>query len=189
MKTWFRVWAAWWVLGVVAGAFAREELLPLTEARAVSITVPDGFTYQAGVNSRGELAITLTDAKANVSLAVTFAPDAEGEFANARSRRERMHEEFKNYVEGSREKAMQFEELEPKVGGGTYCVFTDDKLLGKPVAEFPEGEYLHLTAGVKAWPGIVATWTLFSNDTNSEPYRAAMKTLRESVHEKPAPLR
>lgn len=83
---------------------------------------------------------------------------------------------------------MQFEELRPKVGAATYCVFTDAKLVGKPPGEYPPGEYLHVTAGVKAWPGIVATFTLFSNDTKSEAYQALLKVLRESVHEKPAPL-
>lgn len=175
-------------LGLSAVAPAREEMLPLTDARSISITVPDGFSYKAGVNARGLLAITLVHDRESINLAVTFEPDPEGEFRAERSRKEKMHAEFSSYVEGSIEQAMQFTELEPKVGAATCCVFTDPKLLGKPPAEYPEGEYLNLTAGVKAWPGIVASFTIFSNDTKSEAYQALMKVLRESVHEKPAPL-
>ena len=82
---------------------------------------------------------------------------------------------------------MQFEELEPRTGAGTYCVFTDANLIGK--AEVPAGEYLHLTAGLKAWPGVVAVFRLFSNETDSPEYQALMKTLRESLLERPVPLR
>lgn len=167
---------------------AREEIIRLSESRSISVTVPDGFNYKSGANARGELVVVLAEAKERFSLTVTFEPDPEGEFRNARARKERLHEEFKSYVEGSVEKAMQFEELQTMVGAATYCVFTDDKLVGKSKTEFPPGEYLHLTVGVKAWPGIVATFTLFSDDTDSEQYRALMKVLRESVHEKPAPL-
>lgn len=175
-------------LGLGAGLFAREEMLPLTETRAILITVPEGFTYKAGANSRQELGISLVDAKGQVSLTVAFKPDTEGEFKAERTRKERLHEEFNEYVGGSVEKGMQFEELQPKVGAGTYCVFTDAKLVGKPASEYPPGEYLHVTVGVKAWPGIVATFTLFSNDTKSEAHQALMKVMRESVHEKPPPL-
>lgn len=169
-----------------SGLVAREEVIMLSETRSISVAVPDGFNFKSGVNARGELAVSLVEAKEKLNLHVTFEPDPEGLFREARARKERLHEEFRSYVEGSVEKAMQFEELQTKVGTATYCVFTDDKLVGK--TDFPPGEYLNLTVGVKAWPGIVATFTLFSNDTSSESYRALLNVLRESVHEKPAPM-
>jgi hypothetical protein len=89
-------------------------------------------------------------------------------------------------VEGSVEKAMQFEELDPKVGAGTYCVFTDANLVGK--AKLPPGEFLHSTTGLKAWPGVVAVFTLLSNDTTSHEYTSVMKMLRTSVEERAPPL-
>jgi hypothetical protein len=66
-------------------------------------------------------------------------------------------------------------------------VFTDAALVGK--AELPPNEYRHLTAGVKAWAGVMVVFRLFSNDTASEAHRAAMRVLRESVEERPVPLR
>ena len=170
----------------VVGVAAREEFLPLSETRRVIVNVPDGFNYNSGMNAAGELGIKLSDAKERLTLQVTFEPDLDEHYRAPRARRELMHERFKEFVEGSVEKGMQFEELEPKVGVATYCVFTDAKLVGK--TELPPNEFLHVTVGVKAWKGIVATFTLFSQDTTSAEYQAAMKLLKESVHEKLAPL-
>lgn len=182
-------WLAVWLLGWSGGeARAREELLPLTEKRGIAITVPDGFDYKAGANARGEPGIVLATPDGALSLTVTFEPDPENEFRQQRARTERMHAEFRDYVGESVEQAMQFSELEPTVGVGTYCVFTDAKLKGRPPSEYPPGEYLNLTVGVKAWNGVVATFTLFSNGTDTAGYRALMRVLRESVHEKPSPL-
>ena len=81
---------------------------------------------------------------------------------------------------------LQFEELDPRVGSGTYCVFTDARMVGKKI---PRGEYLQTTTGLKAWPGVVAVFTLFSNDTTSPEYREVMTMLRESVTEARPPQR
>jgi hypothetical protein len=118
---------------------------------------------------------------------IVFLPDSENRFANARARKEQMFDLFQEYVGSSTEKAMQFEELEPRTGAGTYCVFTDTNLVGKTT--LPPGEYLHLTAGLKAWPGAVAVFRLFSNETKSDAYQAAMKLLRESLEERAVPLK
>jgi hypothetical protein len=98
-----------------------------------------------------------------------------------------MNEMFDEYVASSTEKAMQFEELDPQTGAGTYCVFTDANLASQE--KRPAGEYLHLTTGIKAWPGVVAVFRLFSNDTRSAEYQALLKMLRESVEEKAGPLK
>jgi hypothetical protein len=98
-----------------------------------------------------------------------------------------MVELFNTYVEGSVEKAMRFEELEPRRGAGTYCVFTDANLVGK--TELPPNEFRHLTVGIKAWSGVLTIVRLFSQDTTSAEYQALLKLLRESVEERPVPLR
>jgi hypothetical protein len=97
-----------------------------------------------------------------------------------------MHAHFQSYLLASVDQVMQFEELLPRTGGGTYAVFTDASLVGKTP---PAGEYLLCTAGVKAWSGVGAVFTLLSSATDSPAHRALLALLRESAWEKPVPLR
>lgn len=174
-------------LAAEPAAKSREETIALVENRTITVSVPAGFTYAVNRGPEGPLGFRLADAKERFSLDCVFLPDPEGMFANARSRKEKLVEMFESYVESSAEKGMRFEELEPRTGAGTYCVFTDAALVGKTA--YPPGEFLHLTAGVKAWPGVVAVFRFFSNDTSSPEYQAVLRMLRESVDEKPAPLK
>ncbi len=183
-------WRLWlFALCTLAGTTqAREELLPIANGRTLTVHVPDGFSYNTGANAQGEFGFVLIDHKAGVKMQVMLHADEDGVFKDARARRERLHEEFKGYVEQSREGGMQFEELAPKIGAMTTCLFTDKLLAGKQVGEYPEGEYLHLTVAVKSWPGFVGTVMLFSNDLRAPQHLAAMQVLLASIHEKPVPL-
>ncbi len=173
--------------GEAAETKAREESVFLFENRRVAIAVPEGFGSSLTQDENGMPILRLADPKDRFSLELRFLPDPEGRFGTARARKEQMVEMFSDYVGASKEKGMQFEELEPKMGAGSYCVFTDSELAGK--SKLPPGEYVHVTAGLKTWRGVVAIFRLFSNDTTSAEYQAIIKTLRESVHEKPLPLR
>jgi hypothetical protein len=179
-----------WFLLPFAAAFAgtkREEVVPLTESRRLFVAVPEGFTYSAKTDEIGAINLQLAAPGDAVTVHVLLLPDPEEKLKGARARKEKMVELFQEFVEGSVEKAMQFEELSPRAGAGTYCVFTDAKLVDK--TELPAGEYHHLTSGLKACSGVVAVFRIFSNDTKSTEYLAAMKLLRDSLNEKVGPLR
>lgn len=164
-----------------------EQSIPLAEGRSVVVALPEGFTMTPAVDVGGVPQVHFRDRDGQISGELTFLPDAEGRFSTAFSRRELMHQMFQEFREDSVEEAMQFEELKPKVGQATYCVFTDRKLVGQ--TELPPNEFLNVTVGVKAWPGAVALFTIYSNGTKSSGYSAVMSMLRESVHERVAPLR
>lgn len=164
-------------------AKSQEETVFLFQNRKVTVAVPKGLGFASNRSDGGVMSMELADRKDRIRAQVTFVPDPEERGMTARGRKEVMNETFQEYVGSSTEKAMQFEELEPKVGAGTYCVFTDASLVGKTA--LPPGEYLHSTAGVKVWPGVVAIFTILSNDTASDEYRAVLAMLRDSVHEKP----
>jgi hypothetical protein len=166
---------------------SREVTFFLFENRRLVVEVPEGFSFVTQTDSEGFVNLKISSPEDKVSGDVRFLPDPEGRFANARARKELMNEMFIEYVESSQEKAMQFEELDPRTGAGTYCVFTDSKLVGK--STLPAGEFLHLTTGVKAWPGVVAIFRFFSNDTTAVDHQSFLKMLRESVYEKPVPLK
>lgn len=162
---------------------AREEILMIFNQRRVAIAVPEGFVYSSEKDERGLITARLADPKDKVNLHISFVPDLNDECSTTRGRKEFMVQSFQQYVTGSVEQGMRFEELDPGAGAGTYCVFTDSSLVGKD--KIPKGEYLNSTAGIKAWGGCLAIFTLFSNDTKSDEYRTIMKLLRESVVEKP----
>jgi hypothetical protein len=179
-------------LGLIAAAVAwagpkHEESLTVFESRKIALAVPEGFSFKTNSDDAGLTVVQLAAAKDKVTASLVFLPDADRQFATSRGRAEKMVEEFQEFVDGSVEKAMQFEELEPKGGAGTYCVFTDAKLVGQ--TELPPNEFHHLTCGLKSWPGAVVIFRVFSNDTASPEYQAVMKMLRESVLERTVPLR
>ena len=166
---------------------AREETAFLFENRKLVVAVPPGFGGVTSKTEDGIVSMRLGDPKDRYNVELLFLPDPDRQFAGARARREKMVDLFSDYVGASSEKGMQFEELEPSTGAGTYCVFTDSALVGKE--KLPPGEYVHLTSGLKVWPGVVTIFRFFSNDTTTAEYRAVMKMLRESVHEKAVPLK
>lgn len=168
-------------------AAQSEEILELAPGRRVTIAVPAGFVVERASDPAAPPELRLRDAAGVVSLDLAFLPDPEGRAATPRARRERLVELFQEHVSASVEQAMRFEELEPRRGAGTWCLFTDRALVGR--AELPPNEYRLLAVGVKAWPGVMVVFRLFSQDADSPAHRAAWALLRESVEERPVPLR
>jgi hypothetical protein len=190
MKPLLRLVVLWSLHAAITGALLadeREESLPLFQNRKVSLVFPSDYRFASVKSDVGIVSVSLADPNEKLSLSIRFLPATDEFYASARSRKEFIDDAFRHYVASSVEKAMQFEELEPKTGAGTYTVFTDASLVGK--SSLPPNEYLHCTMGVKSWPGVVAVFSLFSNDTTSKEYQAVMRMLRESVYEKPVPLR
>lgn len=170
-----------------AGAAQREEILELAPGRRVTVAVPPGFVVERAGDPAAPPELRVRDAAGTVSLDLAFLPDPEGLAGTPRARRERLVELFQEHVSASVEQAMRFEELEPRRGAGTWCLFTDRALVGR--AELPPNEYRLLAVGVKAWPGVMVVFRLFSQDADSPAHRAAWALLRESVEERPVPLR
>lgn len=174
-------------VGALTGPSPDVQTVVLEAGRPVAIVVPVGFKFEQARDADGAPRAVLNAADGTASLDLLFLPDPDGRALRLRGRNELMAGIFHEFVAGSVEKAMEFEELTPKRGSGTFCVFTDALLVGK--AELPRGEYHHLTVGVKAWEGVMLVFRLFSQDLKSEAHMAAMRVLRESVEERPVPLR
>jgi hypothetical protein len=171
--------------GVRASGWAKEDTFLFYQDHRVAVAVPDDYTYTRGVDESGLPIARITDPKQEIILEITFLPDPENQFATPAAQRAFMAENFNKYVRGSVEKAMQFDELKPRVGRASFCVFTDATLVGK--TELPPNEFLNATTGIKQWPGCAAFFTLLSHGTTSPAYVAAMKILTESVQDKKGP--
>jgi hypothetical protein len=109
---------------------SHEESLLLFDQRRVGVNVPAGFLYSASKDEHGVISARLSTPKDTISLQISFLPDIDGEYATARGQKEIMVKSFQQYVVGSVEQGMHFEELQPRNGSGTYCIFTDAKLVG-----------------------------------------------------------
>ncbi|MEY2881520.1 MAG: hypothetical protein RLZZ15_3900 [Verrucomicrobiota bacterium] len=180
--------AAWFCLLVtVASAAApapREEIVEIFGRRKFVVPVPAGCTLVRGLDRGGGVGLRLANADGTLDVHISFAADPTGEIAgSARVRKEIMVDAFSEFVADSKEKAMQFEEIEVRGGAGTYCVFTDEKLAGKTP---PPGEFVYVTAGVRVSRGVAVLFKIFNNDLRAEDYREAMALVRETLRERPA---
>jgi len=189
MKSALKFFALLCLGGMSLAAAPKEEVVTIFEHRKIAIAVPDGFAFAHTEDSAGTITVKVTGPRDALDIQLVFMPDPEnGLVTSARTRKEFMVQAFQEFVASSVEQAMQFEELEPHVGAGTFCVFTDAALVGKP--QLPPNDFLHVTAGLKAWRGGYTVFKLFSNDTISAEYLALLRMLRESVRELPvSPLR
>ena len=162
----------------------REEVIILVDNHRVTIAVPAGFVYTSGREPSGFLMAKVANAKETVTLQVQFQPDPEGRLATEQHQMDFLAEVCRQYAEGSVEKGYDFKALAPRVGTGTYCTFTDASLNRDAV---PKGEFLNVTQGVKVWSGWALVFTLLSNDTTSNDYLTALRLMKETFQEKPAP--
>lgn len=160
----------------------REETLILADNHRVAIAVPAGFVYSSGRDEGGLLMARLADPKETVTLQVQFQPDPDGKLTSEQHQMDYLAQICRQYAEGSVEKSYDFKPLEPHVGTGTFCKFTDASIAGPVI---PKGEYLNVTTGVKVWPGWVLVFTLLSNNTTSREYQTALRVVRESFQEAP----
>ncbi len=161
----------------------RAETLILADNHRVVIAVPAGFVFSSGRDEAGFLMAKLADPKETVTLQVQFQPDPDGKLASEQHQMDFLAQICRQYAEGSVEKSYDFKPLEPHLGTGTYCKFTDASIAGPII---PKGEFLNVTTAVKVWPGWALVFTLLSNNTTSREYQAAFRLMRESFQEIPA---
>lgn len=169
--------------GASALAKDRDETLILSQDHRITITVPDGYVFSSGREESGMIMAKIADAKEKVQLQVSFRPDPESRLGVEQQQMDFLAQVCRQYAEDSVEKSYDFKPLAPHRGSGTYCVFTDASLVGKPV---PKGEVLNVTTGVKSWPGWTIVFTVLSNDTTSKEYLTLLRLVKESFEEKPA---
>lgn len=163
--------------GLARGADAAKTL-ELYGGAKVAVELPAGWKLDSGANPDGLVSARIASADDRVSLQITFFPDLEGRMNSASDQRKLLGQVAESYAADSVEKEPKLLPLRPRFGGGYYCVFTDARLVG--AAELPAGEYRHATAGLRTSAGWFGLFTLFSQDTDTDDYRAALDLVRNS---------
>ena len=161
---------------------SHDETLLLGDRR-VTIAVPDGYIYSSGHDEGGVIMVNIADAKRKIELQVRFQSDPDSRLGAEAQQMEYLADVCRQYAEDSVERGYDFKALAPHNGSGTYCSFTDASLAGH---EPPKGEFLHVTTGVKAWPGWALVFTVLSNDTDSKEFQSALRLVKDSFEETPA---
>ena len=169
-----------------SGAFAKDgdQTFILSADHSVTMAVPDGYVFSSGRDESGMIMAKLVDPKNGNELQVSFRPDPESRLGVERQQMDFLAQVCRQYAEGSVEHRYDFKPLGPRSGTGTYCTFTDASLVGTAP---PKGEFLHVTTGVKAWPGWAIVFTLLSNNTAGKEYQVLFAVVKDSLEEKPAP--
>lgn len=168
---------------VVGAPKERKESVFLFENRQVVFAMPPDYGMSMSKDERGMFTVIIADKKDRAALQMTFLPDPDGRFALERERKEFIFEAAQELIASSVEKTMRFEDLQSKIGKGTFCSFTDEAMVGKK--KLPADARPCSTTGVKAWPGVVAAFTLVSSGPATKEHQVLMALLRDSVEEAP----
>lgn len=167
--------------GAILPARAAEstERITVGDKAHVVVAVPDKWTLTRSVNG-GYPSLRLESPDRAVILQVSLFPDDNGLMADEELQLVMLGDLVAPFLADSVEKTAQLRPLNPRRGGGRYCVFTDARLVG--VKELPPNEYRHATAGLKTGRGWFGVFTLLSQDTVSAEYRTSLDVLRNSLH-------
>lgn len=169
---------ALFALVVVSALSAAEESLEKFEivpGVEVSLAVPEKWSLSRSAGG-GYPSVALQSADGAVSLQVSLFPDARGLMADPEMRAVMMTDVVARFLPDSLEQEVRLQQLNPRLGSGIYCVFTDAKLVA--VKELPPNEFRHATAGLRSADGWFAVFTIFSQDTASADYRTALDLVR-----------
>ncbi len=149
----------------------------------VKVAPPDHWTHElkeSGPRNPPSLQLYNGEGK-EVSLQITALPAPGAVSQGDAEALGRLVEELssKQYEEGSVEKKTKVEELKVKDGVARYALYTDADLASVEKPE--EGQYKKVTTGMIRSGAVLVIFTLLSQDTTSDAYKAAMKFLAESV--------
>ena len=156
---------------------AGERTLSVGRAR-LSIDLPPGYSYKTERDQEGNARVTIENPVWQISITAIVAAESDPKITTTEWQQNMLISECADALSQSKEGDYKFKPLGTKNGTGTYCIFTDSTL--KKGDSIPAGEYINMTAGVKAWPGCLVFFKIMSNDVSSDEYREAFMLMRDS---------
>ena len=110
---------------------------------------------------------------------LTMIADPDGRFTTPEAVDDLVTMANQRYVANSIEKTPKLTRLTAKVGHGSYCTFTDSRLVG--VATPAAGEYRNVTSGVYVTGKQAVIFTILSNDTKSAEFQSALDLVSNGI--------
>jgi hypothetical protein len=163
-------------LALGTGGQAADVPLELPEGERVVVVVPEGWKLARDRGENGVVTARLTDPGERLSLHLTFLPHLDGRLAGEEAQARVLGELIEPYLAHAVEKEARLQPLRAHRAEGFYCLFTDARLVDR--RELPPDEYRHATVGLRVAERWFAVFTLFSQDTTSAEYRAALRVVQ-----------
>ena len=168
------------ILLAATSAAAADRTLTIFEGRTIAVAVPDGWTFQEHRNDMGVQTVSLVDPSGEIHVDASFIPDSENRLASQQALEAEMRLAFGDLLKGAVEKDFKFVYAKTVDGLEGHMVFTDKTLVGKPVGK---DDRRIATSGIRRWPGVFMLFTVLSNQTESDAYRAAMRLIARDIRD------
>ncbi len=137
----------------------------------INISVPMGYSFEPTNNPDGSVGIKMENPVWGIVIYAIVANDKNPAVTRREWQQSKLIEHMSQHVARASESDYAFKPFTPLKGTGLYCAFSAfgaDKG-GEP----PPGETTHVTGGIKAWPGAVVLFQIFSNGVTSQEYHEA----------------
>lgn len=162
-------------------AWLAEHQVVLPSGRPIGVTLPGGMFVQVTEDEEGNPLLEVSNDEESLLLRASFGEQNTSRVSDPDAQRAYLSRSLAVYLEESLERHMRFKSLTTADATGMYCIFSDAHLPRDQPP--PEGEWIYLTAGMRAWSTWYVEFRLFSNHLDSPDYEALMDALRDGFRE------
>ena len=159
-------------------------LVPVPGGDPLAIRIPTD--WKKGENQPQGTSPVLLDLSGPGGLQVKLAiiADPDGRFSTPEALDELVTMASQQFIANSIEQTPKLTRLATKVGVGAYCTFTDSRMVG--VVTPAAGEFRNVTSGVYVIGKQAVIFTIFSNNTSSPDFQAAIDLIAGGISVAPA---
>lgn len=164
-----------------AAEWLAEHQVTLPSGRPVMVVLPGALLVEEEADEEGNPILVIRNEDDSVMLRASFGEQNDDLLSRRETQRSVLSRLLLPYLEQSLENSMRFKSMTTADATGTYCVFSDPVLPRDKRP--PEGEWIYVTGGLRAWSTWHVVFRLFSNSLESPDYLALMEVLRNGMRE------
>ncbi|RME72069.1 MAG: hypothetical protein D6781_02910 [Verrucomicrobia bacterium] len=156
---------------------AHPRTLNVRGVGKIRIDVPTGYSLDTEVNRAGITVVKLENPVWHIAVSAGIVPERDPDNTSAAWQDNRLVGFLADLLAESDATEYTFAPLNPIVGTGRFCVFTEAET---PASTPDPDDYHHLTAGIKAWRGVTIIFQILSNDVTSPEYQEVFRLFTHS---------